>query len=102
MVKRFLGLVVALLLMNLGTLQTTNAKTQDDNDARKIEKLKVDIRKLGVGKETRVEIRLRDGNKLKGHIREVHDSDFVVVEDKTGTDVTVEYSNVAQPKVVIS
>ena len=43
-------------------------------------------------------MKLEDGRKLKGHIREATEDNFVVVEEKTGTATTVAYSEVSQLK----
>jgi hypothetical protein len=74
------------------------ASSQDDAQARRIEKVKASVCKLGVGPEARVEVKLQDGRKLKGYIRETTEDSFVVVEEKTGTVTTVKYSEVSQLK----
>ena len=96
--KRLLAFMVALLVVNLTMPKAVGARSQDNDQARKIEKLKSDIKKLGVGKDARVEVRLRDRKKVKGYIREVREDEFVVVDEKTGTDVTVPYAAVADLK----
>ena len=53
--------------------------------------------KLGLVKRPGIEVKLNDGTKLKGYIREATDSNFTVV-DKKGITTTVTYSQVAQLK----
>ena len=57
-------------------------------------KVKSEIAKLGTGADARVEVELRDKTKIKGHISEVGDESFAVVDDKSGTAITVSYPQV--------
>jgi hypothetical protein len=54
--------------------------------------------KLGTGSDARVEVKLRDKTKLKGHISDVGSESFAVVDDKTGSATTVTYRQVKQVK----
>jgi len=56
------------------------------------------VRKLGVGEAARVEVKLLDGRKIKGYIREANDNSFVVVDEKTSATTTIDYSQVKQLK----
>lgn len=69
MAKKVLSLVLTGLLINAVAINSSHARFQDD-PARNIEKVKENVRKLGVGEEARVEVKLQDGRKLKGYIRE--------------------------------
>ena len=51
---------------------------------RRAEQVKSSLGKLGVGESARVEVKLRDGTRLKGYIREAGEDSFVVVDRKTG------------------
>ena len=61
-------------------------------------KVKSEIAKLGTGANARVEVELRDKTKLKGHISEVGDESFAVVDDKSGTATRVSYPQVKRVK----
>ncbi|MGH9962677.1 MAG: hypothetical protein ACREBC_37110 [Pyrinomonadaceae bacterium] len=61
-------------------------------------KIRADVAKLGVGSNARVEVKLRDGSKLKGHISEAGEDSFTVADSKTGTPETVVYTDVTQVK----
>ncbi len=65
MLKKVLSLMVAGLLINAVAFRSAYARPQDDQ-ARNIEKVKENVRKLGVGEDARVEVKLQDGRKLKG------------------------------------
>jgi hypothetical protein len=97
MLKKLLSVLLTALLINLAG-GAVYCRSQDDEQARRIEKIKENVRKLGVGADARVEVKLQDGRKLKGHIREATADSFTIVEEKTGTATTVTYLEVAQLK----
>jgi small nuclear ribonucleoprotein (snRNP)-like protein len=97
MLKKVLSLALIGLLISV-TASAVYARSQDDKRTREIEKIKEDVRKLGVGQEARVEVTLHDGRKFKGTIREATDDTFLVLEEKTKTTITVPYSDVAKLK----
>lgn len=65
---------------------------------RRAEKVKAGVRKLGAGESARVNLKLRDGARLKGYVREAGEDSFVVVDRKTGAATTVSYEQVSQVK----
>ena len=94
MLKKVLSLVLTGLLINAVAVSSAYAQSQDEQ-ARNIEKIKENVRKLGVGEEARVEVKLHDGRKLKGYIQAVTEDSFTVIDSK-GTVTTVAYSEVKQ------
>lgn len=99
MIRKFLALlVVSILIQAVVCLNTASASVKPDKQARSTEKVRLSISKLGVGQESKVEVRLRDRSNLAGYIREINDDSFVIAEAKTGAPVSVAYSNVAQVK----
>jgi hypothetical protein len=97
MFKKVLSLVLTGLLINAVAVSSSYARSQDEQ-ARNLEKVKENVRKLGVGEEARVEVKLQDGRKLKGYIREAGEDSFIVIDSKSGTATTVDYSQVKQIK----
>jgi len=97
MLKKLLAVVLIAVLINL-VAGPAYSRSQDDKQARRIEKIKENVRKLGVGTDARAEVKLQDGRKLKGYIREATDDGFIIVEEKTGTATSVTYLEVAQLK----
>ena len=97
MLRKVLSLVVTGLLINVVAVSSSYARPQDDQ-ARNIEKVKENVRKLGVGEDARVEVKLYDGRKVKGYIREAGEDNFTVIDSKSGTVTTVAYSQVKQLK----
>ena len=62
------------------------------------DRVKSSVAKLGTGPSARIDLKLTDKTKLKGYVSAVNDSQFVVVEDKTGSEVVVTYPQVKQVK----
>ncbi|HRH40081.1 MAG TPA: hypothetical protein PKY82_00450 [Pyrinomonadaceae bacterium] len=97
MLRKLLSMLVIALLINLSFVAVL-AETKAEKDAKFADKVKANIIKLGVGKESRVEIKLKDGTKLKGYISQINENSFVVVEDKTGSPTEVLYPQTKQVK----
>jgi hypothetical protein len=98
MLKKILSVVLVGLLVNVAGMTGVHAGQQQDRQARAMEKVKENVRKLGTGRAARIEARLMDGSKVSGYIREAGDESFVVVDEKTGAATTVVYSQVKQAK----
>lgn len=97
MKKKYL-LSVAILLLHLTLVLTAFAETRSDKETRAAAKVKTNITKLGTGSDALVEVKLRDGTKVKGYVSEINDSTFIVVNDDTATSTEVPYSNAKQVK----
>jgi len=74
------------------------AKSKAEKETEFIQKVKTGIAGLGVGKDARVAVKLRDRTELTGYIGEVAEDSFVIRDTKTGIAITVTYANVAQVK----
>ncbi len=98
MFKNALSIFLVCLLMNFAGLFAVCAQTSADKQAEVIEKVKESVRKLGVGEAARVEVKLNDGTKLKGYIRDAGQDSFEVVDKKTGATKTIEYRDVNRIK----
>ena len=99
MCKKLLSLTLAALLIHLLVgAQFASASTDTQKQARLAGKIKLGILKLGIGKEARVAVRLRDKTKLVGYISEVREDRFAVTDINTGATTMVTYPDVAQGK----
>lgn len=96
MFKKILSLTLIVLLLN--AIGVGSVYSQEDKQARAIEKVKENVRKLGVGEAARVEVELLNERKIKGYISEADEDSFVVVDAKTSAPTTVDYSQVKQLK----
>jgi len=56
------------------------------------------ISKLGTGKDARIEVKLKDGTKLKGYVSQINENNFVVTDENMGTSTEVPYPNAKQVK----
>ena len=99
MPKKALSLLVTgLLMQTVFCFETAFASSGAEKQAQFAKKVKVGIGKLGVGREARVEIKLRDKTKLAGYVNEVNENSFVVTNPITDASTTVAYGDVAQVK----
>jgi hypothetical protein len=97
MIKRSISLLLAFVLLNIAAGRCF-AGSASEKEIRHANKVKQDILKLGVGKDARIAIRLRDKSKLAGYISEVKDDSFVLTDLKTGESNTVPYGDVTQAR----
>jgi hypothetical protein len=91
--KKLITLTLAVLVFNLALVGTATASTEADKAAKRAEKVKAGIQKLGVGRDSRIEVTLADGTKLKGYVSEIKDGSFVVMSDGTNVATEVPYPN---------
>lgn len=98
MLKKVLSSMLIALVLNAVWVSPAYAHPIQEKEARLIEKVKENIRKLGTGPDARVEVKLLDNRKFKGYIKEVGETSFVVVDEKTGAATTVDYLQVKQVK----
>lgn len=86
---------MAVLIFNLATVAFASGSTE--KEAKLTEKVRTNILKLGTGPDAKIELKLKDGSKLKGYVKEA-DENKVVVVDSMGGETTVPYSNAKQVK----
>src|SRR5687768_3690200 len=97
MYKKILSALLALLLIYLAPLHVS-AKSKAEKEAQRAEKVKQSIAKLGVGRDARIVVKLKDKRKLAGFISEAGEDSFVLSDLKTGMATTVAYPNVTQAR----
>ena len=96
--KKIVASVLAVLMINFVCVASVVAESRPDQDAQVTAKVKAAILKLGTGPAAYVELKLRDGTRLKGYVDETSDDSFTVVEEKTGGPRKVPYPQVKQVK----
>lgn len=96
--KKLLTMLVAVLVFAAVSVHPVAAATKAEKEARFAGKVKTEIAKLGVGRDTRVEVKLRDKTRLKGFISETSENGFVVTDLKTGASNTIAYADVSKVK----
>lgn len=85
-------MLTGLLLFTTFGFQSVGAQTGADTGRAAQARTKVE--KLGVGRDARVEIKLRDNTKLKGYVSATSTDSFTVTDAQTGTTHTLAYTDV--------
>jgi len=99
MFKKSLSLaLVGALIFTLVGVTPVLAKSKAEKEAERAAKVKAGIAKLGVGKDARIAVKLRDKTKLSGYINRAEADFFVMMDDKTGTSTEIPYPEVTQVK----
>jgi hypothetical protein len=88
--KRLPFLLVAVLVLNsVAVPQTT--QTQQASQAAKV---KAEVQKRGIGEKSRVKVRLRTKEEIKGYVSKIEDASFDVTDKNTGHATTIPYADV--------
>ena len=95
--KPLIMLILSLLFFSAGA-RIISAAPQQGQSVAHTEKVKAGVKKLGVGESAHIEVRLHDGTKLKGYVKEVSGESFAVFDTKTAATHTVRYEQVDQLK----
>ena len=98
MTRRVLASLLAALLLNLVCVTAAPAAPKPTKEEQFAGKVKAGILKLGTGPAARVQVKLRDGTKLKGYVAEAGEDHFVVVDEKSGASRDVAYPQVQECK----
>ena len=96
MLKRICSVMLSALLLQAAAA-TAFAATSAEKDARRAEKVRTQLVKLGTGKDARVKLELRDRTKLEGYLSEAGADDFAVT-DASGNTTRVPYPQVSKAK----
>ena len=96
MSKKILSIAVLTILLALIPGLPVRAETISQLQAT--EKARASILKLGVGRTSRVEIKLNDQGKVKGYISDAGQDRFSVTDLQTGSSQSIAYSDVAEVK----
>src|ERR1044072_1708290 len=96
MLKRICAVMLSALLMQAAAIPAF-AATSAEKEAKRAEKVRTQLAKLGTGEDARVRVELRDKTKLEGYIGEAGPESFVVV-NKAGVATAVAYPQVVKAK----
>lgn len=98
MLKRLSSLSLMVLLLHAVNAMPVVAVAKTVQGDSRVEKVKADVARRGTGEKARVTVKLQDGSKLKGYIRQAEDDSFTLTDSKTGQNRTLAYRDVAQVK----
>ena len=96
MLKKICSVVLAALFLQTVAVPAF-AKSDAEKEAKRAEKVRTQLSKLGTGKDARVRLELRDKTKLEGYVSELGAESFVVI-NKAGVATTVAYPQVGKAK----
>lgn len=98
--KKLLKKILALVVLGIFCILTPGltASAQTAKQLQATEKARASVLKLGVGRTSRVEIKLNDETKVKGYISDAGQDRFTVTDLQNGSSQTLLYSDVADVK----
>jgi PhoPQ-activated pathogenicity-related protein len=92
MLKKICSVVLSALLLQAAAVHAF-AGTSAGKDARRAEKVRAQLARLGAGPDARIRVELRDKTKLEGYVSRAGADGFVVT-DKAGNATPVAYPQV--------
>jgi len=92
MLKKICSAVLSALLLQAAATPAF-ARTGAEREARRAEKVRAQLAKLGTGPDARIKVELRDKTRLEGFVSETSAEGFVVT-DREGGATTVPYPQV--------
>ena len=96
MFKKLCSVVLSALLLQAAAIPAF-AATSAEKEAKRAEKVRTQLAKLGTGTDARVRLILRDKTKLEGFVSEAGAETFAVT-DRAGKTTTVQYGQVSKAK----
>ena len=98
MIPKILSFVLVFLLFTGTGVEFAAAKENANKSARLAAKVRAGIAKLGVGKDARVKIKLKNETKVAGYISAADETGFTVTNTETGVQTLIEYPQVKNVK----
>src|ERR1051325_6868241 len=92
MLKRICSVMLAALLLQAAAVPAF-AATNADKEAKRAEKVRTQLSKLGTGKDSRIRVELRDKTKLEGYVSAA-DAESFTLTARDGTTTNVPYQDV--------
>lgn len=92
--KKLISIIMVLFIQIL-FVSSTFAETKEE---KRIAKIRSEFARLGTGSEAKIEVKLKSGAKVNGHVTEAGTDQFVILDAKTGQPVPVPYPQVKEAK----
>lgn len=96
MLKKCLSAAFIGLMLLFANLQFINA--QANNNTADADKIRANVTKRGTGEKSRVNVKMRNGTKMKGFISQAGEDSFTLTDSKTKQTSTLAYTDVARVK----
>ena len=94
MLRRVTAIALAALLLQTFAAGVARAETREEKEARRAERVKRAVGKIGTGPSTHVIVRMKDKTSLEGFVNEIGPDTFVVMGRKANVSTTVRYGDV--------
>lgn len=96
MIKKMLALMLVVLLSNVAAQGATHAAQTGNRAATIAERTRLCAVRLSTSRRRneRIEVRLRDGAKLKGYVGVAEESHFTIINSSSGLSTSVPYAEV--------
>ena len=96
MLKKYLSFALICLLLITANASLVSAQT--DKDTALAAKIKTTVAERGTGEKKRVEVKKKDGTKLKGYVSQADEDSFTLIDSKTKQSTEIAYGDVAKVK----
>ena len=96
--KNHLTIILIGSLVFLASGGQTLARSSGKDKVLTVEAIKTKITKLGIGEKARAQIKLRNGQKIKGYVSNAGERDFALTDGKSGQTTTIAYADVVEVK----
>ena len=98
--RLFLFTVLIFVISAVSAISFAQRKPDTDQPIRGDFKItiKTKITKLGIGEKARAQIKLRNGQKIKGYVSNAGEKDFALTDGKSGQTTTIAYTDVVEVK----
>lgn len=93
---RTVSCLLSALLLLAPAAQAFAAGQRADKQAPSMEKVRIQVAKVGVGEKAKTTVTTKDGTKIKGYVSQAGDEDFVIRDRKTSAPTTIRYADVAK------
>ena len=91
---RTVSCLLSALLLLAPVAQAFADGQKPDKQAQTMEQIRIQVAKLGVGEKAKATITTKDGTKIKGHVSQAGDDDFVMRDRQTDAPTTIRYADV--------
>lgn len=96
MIKKYL--TFALICLLLITANASLVSAQTDKDTALTAKIKTAVAERGIGEKKRVEVKKKDGTKLKGYVSQADEDSFTLTDSKSKQSSEIAYGDVEKIK----
>jgi hypothetical protein len=96
MLRKFLALALCIFLVHTYSVAPLLARAQTGTKPSHVEDIRSKVAVAGVSSEKLVDVKLKDGTKLKGHITGIREESFDLAVSPNGEKKSILYSDVSK------